>query len=142
MKTIHLILVAALPLIAGADDKPKKPATDGTWLAQSATHGDNQQPIEDAVLKSISVEMKGNAYTVIVDGQVSKGTFKLLPKTKPQAMDLTNDDPNEAKTIQAIVELKGDTMKVCHGLGGKRPDKFDTAGQAEWLLIVYKRKKE
>ena len=94
-------------------------------------------------LQIMTLLMKGNRYTVMIGRQIDKGTWKLLPKTKPQAMDITGIvGPNKGKTIPSIVELKGDNMKICYGLGGQHPKAFKTTDQPSLYLVVYKRQKK
>ena len=52
------------------------------------------------------------------------------------------DGPNAGKTLQAIYQLDGDTMKVCYAPAGQdRPTAFDTKDKPGYALIVYKREK-
>ena len=91
----------------------------------------------------MTLRMEGNNYTVKIGNQIDMGTWKLLPKTKPQAMDITGTvGPNKGKTIPSIVEVKDDNMKICYGLAGQRPKEFKTTGQPGLYLVVYKRQKK
>lgn len=48
------------------------------------------------------------------------------PGNKPKAIDISGTEgPNASKTILAISELDGDTLRVCYGLrGAPRPTEF------------------
>lgn len=58
-------------------------------------------------------------------------------------MDATDTEgENIGKVIQAIYELKGDTMRVCYAMdGGARPTEFATKRGSTWLVVTYRREK-
>jgi uncharacterized protein (TIGR03067 family) len=58
-------------------------------------------------------------------------------------MDITGTDgPNKGKTILAIYERDGDTLRVCYDLSGKsRPTEFKTETGTQLFLVTYKREK-
>ena len=119
MKHIGIFLSVALTLAGQAESPKAKAPQEGLWLPQTATLGDKPMPVE--FLKIMTLQMKGNRYPVMIGSQIDKGTWKLLPKTKPQAMGITGIvGPNKGKTIPSIVEVKGDIMKICYGLAGQR----------------------
>ena len=88
-----------------------------------------------------------NTQLVLTDGnykyQNDQGTYKLIPTEKPKAMDITGTaGPNQGKTILAIYELTGDTLRICYDLGGKtRPSEFSTMAGTKQFLAYYKRSK-
>ena len=48
--------------------------------------------------------------------------------------------PNQGKTILAIIEIDGDSMKACYDMEGKgRPTEFSTKEGSGHVLILYKR---
>jgi uncharacterized protein (TIGR03067 family) len=122
---------------AGKDD-----TLDGTWLPSSAELAGKQFP--DEVRKTIKLVVKGDKYTVTVGKDVDQGTVKLNPAAKPKAMDITGSDgPNKGKTILAIYERKGDTLRVCYDLSGKnRPTEFKTEAGTQQFLVEYQRQKD
>ena len=141
MKYIVSLLALVLPLTGLTQDSKEKTQQEGRWHPLTATLGDNPLPAE--ILKIMTLRMEGNNYTVKIGNQIDKGTWKLLPKTKPQAMDITGTiGPNKGKTIPSIVEVKDDNMKICYGLAGQRPKEFKTTGQPGLYLVVYKRQKK
>lgn len=140
MKLITLFLTASVALPMLADNPKAKNSQEGFWKPQSATLGGKPLPAE--ILKILTLRLEGNRYVVKIGSQVDKGTWKLLPKTRPQAMDITGTEgPNKGKTIPTIVEVNKDTMRVCYGLGGKRPKEFK-ANRPDLYLVIYKRQKE
>jgi uncharacterized protein (TIGR03067 family) len=114
---------------------------EGTWLPSAAELGGKAFP--DEVRKTIKLVVKGDKYTVTVGKQVDRGTVKLNPKAKPKALDITGTEgPNKGKTIQAIYERDGDTLRVCYDLSGKsRPAEFKTRAGTQLFLVTYKRQK-
>ena len=97
----------------------------------------------DEVRKTIKLVIKDDKYTVTVGEKVDKGTVKLNPAAKPKALDITGTDgPNKGKTILAIYERNGNTLRVCYDLGGKnRPTEFKTKEGTQLFLVTYKREK-
>ena len=72
-----------------------------------------------------------------------RGTVKLMPSAKPKALDITGTEgPNKGKTILAIYERKGDTLRICYELSGKgRPTEFKTEAGTQLFLVEYQRQK-
>ncbi|MFL5328779.1 MAG: TIGR03067 domain-containing protein [Gemmataceae bacterium] len=140
MRTIvSLILAGALAAPAFADNKKELQALAGKWQATSMEFGGRKSP--DDQVKNITLTIDGDKYTVPITAEATdKGTIKLDKKDKLKTMDITGTDgPNKGKTILAIYELEGDSLKVCYALDGdKRPTEFK-AGEGKLLLITYKR---
>jgi uncharacterized protein (TIGR03067 family) len=113
----------------------------GTWLPTAAELGGGKFP--DEVRKTITLSIKGDKYTVTVGKKVDKGTVKMNASAKPKTLDITGTEgPNKGRTILAIYELNGDTLRVCYDLSGKgRPKKFETRAGTQLFLVTYKRKK-
>jgi uncharacterized protein (TIGR03067 family) len=114
---------------------------DGTWLPSAAELGG--KPFPDEVRKAIKLVIKGDKYTVTTGKQVDRGTVKLNPAAKPKELDVIGTDgPNKGKTILAIYERDGDTLRVCYDLSGKgRPKEFKTKEGTQQFLVTYKREK-
>jgi uncharacterized protein (TIGR03067 family) len=139
-KFVAFALVVSCSSAAWSDDA-KNDALEGTWLPSSAELAGKVFP--DEVRKSIKLEVKGDQYTVTVGTQADRGTCKLNPSAKPRALDITGTEgPNKGKTILAIYERKGDTLRVCYDLGGKsRPEDFKTKEGSPLFLVEYKLQK-
>lgn len=136
-----LFLVVSFSSVVWSDDA-KDDTLEGTWLPSSAEIGGKMFP--DEVRKSIKLVIKDDKYTVTVGEQVDEGTVKLMPSATPKALDVTGTKgPNKGKTILAIYEQKGDTLRVCYDLSGKkRPTEFKTKEGTQLFLVEYKRQKE
>jgi uncharacterized protein (TIGR03067 family) len=139
-----LVCVCAGPLArgdgaAGAKEEGKK--MQGTWKPVTAELGG--KPYPDEVLKTMTLVVADGKYTVTVGGQKDEGTVTLDPAKSPRAMDIKGaKGPNAGKTIPAIYELKGDTLRVCYDLSGKaHPKEFKTTAGTSLFLVEYKREK-
>ena len=140
---MFLTLLSALAISSAfltADEK--NDPYDGTWLPTEAELAGAKFP--DAVVKTIKLVVKDDQYTVTVGEKTDKGTLKRDTKAKPMTLDIVGTDgPNKGKTILAIYELKGDTLKVCYDLSGKmRPTAFETKPETQLFLVTYKREKK
>lgn len=133
------LIVLSSSLAVSDDSKPEM--LDGIWLPSTAELGGKAFP--DEVRKSIRLEIKGDQYTVTVGNRPDRGTCKLEPSTKPKSLDITGTEgPNKGKTILAIYERSGDTLRICYELGGKgRPSEFKTAEGTRLFLVEYKLQK-
>ena len=111
---------------------------DGVWRPVAAEIGGREIPEE--VRETIKLEIEGDEYTVTVGPATDKGTCKLDPSADPKALDVTGTEgPNAGKTILAIYERDGDTLKVCYDLGGEgRPSEFKTEAGTRRFLVEYK----
>jgi uncharacterized protein (TIGR03067 family) len=136
---VLILLLSFSPAARG--DAREEDALEGTWLPSTAELAGKMFP--DEVRKAIKLVVKDGKYTVTVGKQVDKGTVKLNTSAKPKEMDLTGTDgPNKDKTILAIYERDGDTLRVCYDLGGKkRPKEFKTGEGTRLFLVTYKRQK-
>ena len=130
------LVVSCAP--AAWSDNAKENVLDGTWLPSTAEFGG--KPFPEEVRKSIRLEIKGDLYTVTVGKQPDRGTCKLNPSAMPKSLDITGTEgPNKGKTILAIYERKGDTLRVCYDLTGKsRPKEFKTKVGTQLFLVEYK----
>jgi uncharacterized protein (TIGR03067 family) len=142
LKGIVLILfVLSVAAVARSADAKDRDAMNGTWLPVTAELGGKMFP--DEVRKSIKLVIKDSKYTVTVGKGVDQGDLKLHPEAKPKKMDITGTEgPNKGKTIPAIYELDGDTLRICYDLSGKaHPTEFKTTEASKLYLVTYKREK-
>jgi uncharacterized protein (TIGR03067 family) len=123
------------------DAKEDLKMLQGTWVPTAAEMGGQKLP--DDSLAAIKLTLKDDRYTVQVGKATDQGTVKLDPAKKPKEMDITGTEgPNKGKTILAIYELSGDTLKVCYAMEGKeRPTEFKTKPDTKLFLATYKREK-
>ncbi len=137
---VAVALVVCCSSTARGDDA-KDDGIEGIWLPATAELGG--KPFPDEVRKSIKLEIKGDRYTATVGTEPDRGTCKLDPSAKPKALDITGTEgPNKGKTILAIYERDGDTLRICYDLGGKgRPAEFKSTAGTRLFLVEYRRQK-
>jgi uncharacterized protein (TIGR03067 family) len=134
------VLILSSACAAGAAD-PQENELDGAWLPVKAELAGQEFP--EQIRKSIKLEVQGDKYTVTVGKLIDRGVCKLDPAAKPKAIDITSaEGPNKDKTILAIYQRDGDTLKVCYDLSGKqRPTEFKTKEGTELFLVEYQLQK-
>ncbi|WP_165075320.1 TIGR03067 domain-containing protein [Paludisphaera rhizosphaerae] len=135
------MLLTCCAAVPGADAADVNDQMEGVWIpAKGEMAG---QPLPDDFLKTFKLEVKDDKYTVTINGQVDKGDCKRDPAAKPKTLDITGTDgPNKGKTIPAIYERNGDSLKVCYDISGKeRPKEFKTADGSLQFFVEYKLQK-
>ena len=62
---------------------------------------------------------------------------------KPRTMDIAcTDGPNKGKTLLAIYQIDGNTLRICVDPAGKiLPNAFATSKERPFILLVYQRAK-
>jgi len=125
-----------------ADSLGDAKAVQGNWKPVKAELAG--QPMTDAVLKSISLQLDNGKYEVLVGEGPDRGTYAIDATSKPKSMTITGiEGPNKGKTFPAIYELKGDTLRICYDLSGaKRPTEFKSPVGTKLYLGTYNRKKD
>lgn len=138
---VTFALVVSFTSAAWSDDA-KDDSLEGTWMGSTAELAGKKFP--DEVTKSIKLELKGDQYSVTVGKNPDRGTCKRNPSAKPKTLDITGTEgPNKGRTILAIYERKGETLKICYDLTGKnRPAEFKTAEGSQLFLVEYQLRKE
>ena len=135
---IALCATSLLRADAAADDWKK---LAGTWKVEAATfNGDDAT----AAFKEAVLTVEEGKYKVDFAGMTDVGTLKIHPAKKPKLMTIIGTDgPNKDKTVPAIYEIDGDTLKVCYTLDGKEaPKEFKSTAETKTLLVTYKRDKK
>jgi uncharacterized protein (TIGR03067 family) len=138
---ICLVMAAWLTAFA-ADELEDAKALQGIWIPVKAELGG--QPMPDAVLKTITLDLHQSQYEVTVTGEPEpdQGTWTLDTAAKPKGMMINGvKGPNAGKSFPAIYELKANTLRVCYDLSGaKRPTEFKTSAGTKLYLAPYSRK--
>lgn len=114
----------------------------GTWLPMEGKYGGEALP--DEIIKSTKLVLTKDAYTVWFGMEkVDAGKVTVDHSKKPITIDIVaTEGGNKGKTIPAIIELAGDTLKVCYNLEGKdRPKDFTSTKENKQLVMIYKRQK-
>jgi uncharacterized protein (TIGR03067 family) len=141
-----LILAVGLLLAANAPkDDPagiEKKKFEGTWSLVSLEV--NGQAADVDKLRGAKLTIKGAQYSFQLGDMRLELTHKVGPNQKPKTLDLTLvEGAQKGKTLYAIYELEGDTLKICRNLEPQkdRPTEFATKPNSELMLIVWKRDK-
>jgi uncharacterized protein (TIGR03067 family) len=140
MRFMLFVFAVVLSSLAARGEEAKE-TIDGTWLPEKAELAGKAFP-ED-YRKAMKLVVKDGKYTMTLEKAVDKGTVKVKPAAKPKEMDITGTEgPNKGKTILAIYERDGDTLRICYDLSGKsRPKEFKTKEETRLFLVTYKRQK-
>ncbi len=139
-----LLLLSPVAALAQEKAQPKgdAKAIQGTWKIVSCEEkGQPEQRMVGMVLT-----LRGGKLIAKHGDKTLDATYKLTTTKTPHWLDITFQagDGNEV-TIQAIYELKGDTLRICHGTPGAadRPTRLvseDTP--ANQILATLKRQKD
>jgi|SRR6266568_1553082 len=151
LRSVVFALAAGLMLapLALADEPKSKdkeqlalPQENGTWIPTDGMSAGKKLP--DNFLTSVKLLLNNGKYTVVVGEDKEEGTYKVDTGKSPHPIDIeATMGPNKGKKIPAIVEIKGDTMRVCYNVDGKeRPKDFTSTEENKFLIISYKRAKD
>jgi uncharacterized protein (TIGR03067 family) len=133
LMALSISVISAVPSLA-ADEADAK-AIQGNWEIVSAEIGGELFPVE--AFNEVQLVLKEGTYKLAID----EGIYKLLDADGKKGIDVIGEKgPNKGKTIPAIYEIKGDSMKICYDLAGKtRPSKLETEKGTRQFLATYKR---
>lgn len=127
--------------VRAQDDAKKALAKmEGKWTIIAA---ERDGKADDTLKGAVRVNM-GDKYTLTMKGgKPFSGTFKIDPTKKPKTMDMMPTDGRyKDKTLLAIYEFDGDTMKVCFAEPGKeRPTAFASKPGSGHVFIIQKHEK-
>jgi uncharacterized protein (TIGR03067 family) len=134
-----LFLVLAAWVLVGADDPKADAVKDelkkfaGTWQLTAANLDNEEQKPED--LKTGSLVVEGDTFTLKFKNEVHKGKFVIDPAKKPKTIDVefTAGSLKDAK-VKGIYQIDGDTRKSCFAVpNSDRPTDFDSGtGKYVW----------
>jgi uncharacterized protein (TIGR03067 family) len=143
-KTLTIGLATGFLFVAAVhaqDDAKKELAKlEGKWTVTAA---ERDGKADDTLKGAVRVN-SGDKYTLAMKGgKPFGGTYKIDPTKKPKTMDMMPTDGRyKDKTLLAIYELDGDTMKVCFAEPGKeRPTEFSSKPGSGHVCIIQKREK-
>jgi uncharacterized protein (TIGR03067 family) len=139
--TPALLALAVAVAAPAAKDPPKKdpPTIVGEWLGEKAEAGGKPLPVPPG---GVTMEFTADGKVVIKEGPKPPvtGEYTADPKKAPAEIELT---PAKGKdiTLVGIYKVEGDALTLCLGVGGKRPDKFESPAGSEYMLMTFKRAK-
>lgn len=141
MRLLAIGLIFVLPLTTMAAELDRK-SLQGVWQLQEAELAG--KPFPEEVRKAIKLTVNDDKYEVTAGKELDQGSLKLNGAAKPKEMDIIGTDgPNKGKTILAIYEQEGDTLRVCYDLTGtKRPTEFKSSEGTLIFLAKYMREQK
>ncbi|MDP2136389.1 MAG: hypothetical protein Q8J74_00910 [Candidatus Didemnitutus sp.] len=112
------------------------PSLEALWQPLYAELDGEEAPAE--VLQQSELELRRGGYVVRFGGiAADQGTYTL------DANGLTlcgMVGPNAGRTIPCLFKFVEDTLMICYGLSGTRPEKFQTRQDGQLYLVTYRRK--
>jgi uncharacterized protein (TIGR03067 family) len=142
MRAPVLLVPFVLLLIAAGDPVPEGlKKFQGSWKLKSLLVDGKMIPAE--ALKNTTLSIKGEKYTFTNGDMKSGGIYKVDITKKPHTLDIViMEGPDKGKTLPAIYEFKGDGLKICLSLKGKRPEKFASEPESGVVLESWMKAKE
>ena len=146
MLTALALPAFALGLLAAPVPKEKEKVKDedaiqGTWQVVAFDLGGGPNGPPPGEITKMKLIFKDGKVAAVRDGARDKDEldYKIDATAKPKAIDLTD----QGRTMLAIYELDGDTLKMCMAEGDKqpRPEEFKSDGKRV-AVITLKRIKE
>ena len=137
-----LILGLALGVAVPAPkETPKEPIKlEGEWVVESY-EGRDGPPKDRGPITMTFTEGK----IAVKEGKRERPEDALYTadlKKKPATIDIRPEKGPKGETLLGIIEVTGDTMKLCFARpGGERPKDFKADANTEVMLIILKRVK-
>lgn len=133
---------AACLLWAEPPAKPAKPDTtlDGRWVVTLAEQNGERRPREFGAI----YEFAGGKLTVIRGDGRGKAVVTLDHGRDPKGIRwdaLGEEDPHALTELHGVVELSGDTLRICLGTPTHPAARFDSTGHEMHWLVRLKRVK-
>jgi len=129
-------------LTVGESPKVEKTGLQGEWSAVTLVEDGISLPAGQGITFTLTID--GSEITSKLNGTVvEKTVFKIDETKNPMTMDDTaTNGPHEGKTSLSIYEVKGDTLRFCSALPGKkRPTAFQSPPGSGCQFRVFKRVK-
>lgn len=155
-RVLALILVAMGPAIYadgpadGTAERDRK-ALVGTWQVVSVDA--NGQKVPEEAIKDFQFIFTADSLTRKKGGKAESGAgYRLDPSKSPKWIDMTGTTDGKDRSIPALYELDGDTLKLCFrndykSKDGKptedpkRPAKLEGGANSMQVLMVLRREK-
>jgi uncharacterized protein (TIGR03067 family) len=145
MRRWGLILFACL--LAGCGTNPAAPAAreaddtrawQGIWKLVSCV--ENGQSVSG----NVEWVVKGDRYTITVDGKPHTDPYKFKLDPKQKRIDVFHHDTPKGTyggQLKGIYDIQGDSLKVCYDLKGQRfPKSFDAGRGSGQVVYQFRRK--
>jgi uncharacterized protein (TIGR03067 family) len=139
MKSTCVLLIAAVVAFPPAGDavKDAQAKLKGTWNSTEVVKGGEKSD------KSLTLKFDGDKVTVAIGGEDEiSAKYTVDPSKSPATLDVTIEHDGQTITAEALYELKGDVLRLCHAvdvLGGTRPTAIEAT--ATTSVVTLKRSK-
>lgn len=132
--------LCGLALGCGRGEVDDLKALQGSWQVVSAL--DRGKPVPADKMEAVEFEFQGDTLVTRESGKDKERTpFALDTTQSPRVLRLTAPG-NEKRVVEAIYEVRGDTLKFAFTKNGQlRPTSFDADPPGDIQLFVFKRKK-
>lgn len=141
-----LCVVLGLAVVASAQEAKKAAAFDPAKLVGEWSYTEGMRGGEKVGKESLSAKVTFTKDMVTVPaGPDAKFlmAYKLDTKKSPVEIDLEiKDGPVKEGKALGIIQLDGDTLKLCYTPEGKRPAKFESTKENNAFYFVLKRVKK
>jgi uncharacterized protein (TIGR03067 family) len=135
---LTLALLGVPVFMWAGDVATEKAKLQGSWAAVAVL--DRGKPEPEERVKMLKLLVKDDKYIYEISGKSFSAMFKLDPKEKPAAIDITFEEgPIKGKTMKAIYVIEDDTLKIC--AADERPKEFAGSKENGAILFTFKREK-
>lgn len=133
---IGTLLVGVMMGIAThAQSAPKAGRIEGIWLL-TAVETDGKRDTANKNVNNVTLEFAADGkYVIRPKGFEFPGTYKVVATKTPGWLDVTVGD----KTVLALYELNGDTLRICESAGPERPASMAFSQCAKGAIQEYRR---
>lgn len=120
---------------AHAQAVPKAASIEGTWLL-TALEMEGKRDTTNKNVNNVSLVFGADGkYAIKPKGFEFPGSYKVVATKTPGWLDITAGD----KTVLALYELNGDTLRICESDGPNRPASMTFSQCAKGTIQKYRR---
>jgi uncharacterized protein (TIGR03067 family) len=144
-RSFLLVLAASCACAAGAgkvtENEAELKRLQGVWRAVRLERAGEM--VAEASLPGARFVIQGTAVRFRVGERTLLDVrFTVSPARRPAWIDLTSQaGPTKGKTVRAIYCLEGKRLTLCWPMGEdqRRPTRFDTKADQDWVLLTLER---
>jgi uncharacterized protein (TIGR03067 family) len=135
MTPLFLGLAVSLSAPAPKETPKEPPKLEGDWVVQSI-EGEKGPP------ETVTMRFKDGKVSILAGKREEPGANITVDfKMKPATIDIRPDNAPAEVVVRGIIEINGDTMKLCFTKQGERPNEFKGDAANRIALITLKRVK-
>jgi len=112
---------------------------EGTWQPFKAELSGNHAPA--MALEKMKLVIAAGSYAVYFGAEATdEGSYALGAPEGLQTITLISlRGTNAGRTIPSIYQLTGDRLRICYGLDGTAPIRFESTAGSHHYLVSYRR---